>query len=56
MQSIWNQRVKLIDKSALTAMNMYGTTKAIASNTIKKINALEVPSIELLESIKDDAS
>ena len=56
MQSIWKQREKQIDMSAQAALNMYGTIKAIAGNAIKEINALEVPSVELLESKNDDAS
>lgn len=56
IQSIWKQREKQIDMSAQAAMNMYGTIKAIAGNAIKEIDALEVPSVELLESKKDDPS
>jgi hypothetical protein len=46
MESIWKQREKQIQKVLLNTINMYGSVRGIAGNSIGTIQALELPSPE----------
>lgn len=46
MQRIWKQREKQIDKVVTNTIDMYGSVKGIAGNSIQTVKALELPGAE----------
>ena len=47
MKRIWKQREKQIEKVIANTVNMYGSIKGIAGNSIQSVKALEMPGSEI---------
>ncbi len=51
MQRIWKQREKQIEKVVTNTIDMYGSVKGIAGNSIQSVKALELPDAEENEGL-----
>jgi hypothetical protein len=54
MKRIWKQREKQIEKVIANTVNMYGSIKGIAGNSIQSVKALELPGLETEAELENE--